>query len=189
MKIKRFDNLWLMGLILCGAILGGVYVLKISFPNFVIEVAHIESITRIGHYIDNHKWAWYLASIVVSLITYYFIGCATCGKMYLSKTETIIVICTTLILYSIKELLPSIYIVSNMSSLILMPLILKADFKATTIVFVSTNFLQSITLQIRGLSAMVTDYNFATSLILTIDFYILLALLYFYFNYEKQKEN
>ena len=72
MKIKRFDNLWLMGLILCAVILVAVYVLKIFFPHFVIEVAQIESVTVVGHYIDTHKWAWYLASFVLSFFVYYF---------------------------------------------------------------------------------------------------------------------
>ena len=64
---------------------------------------------------------------------------------------------------------------------------MKADFKATTIVFVSTNFLQTITGEIRNIKAMITDFNFATSLILTIDLYILLSLLYCYFNYKKER--
>ena len=39
MKIKKFDNIWIMGLILCGAILVFLYMLKIFFPSFVVETA------------------------------------------------------------------------------------------------------------------------------------------------------
>jgi hypothetical protein len=188
MKIKRFDNLWLMGLILCGAILGGVYILKIFFPNFVIEVAHIESITRIGHYIDNHKWAWYLASILLSFVTYYFTACACCKTKSLNTFGVICVIATVLSMYTIKEFLPALYVGANACSMILLPFILRADFKATTVVFVSTTLLQSITLTVRDIAIMVIDANYATMLILTIDYYILLGLLYFYYNYETEKE-
>lgn len=62
MKIKRFENVWIMGLILSGAILLFLYILKLIFPSFVIETAQNEQICKIGRYIDTHKWAWYLAS-------------------------------------------------------------------------------------------------------------------------------
>lgn len=39
MKIKRFENVWIMGLILSGAILLFLYILKLIFPSFVIETA------------------------------------------------------------------------------------------------------------------------------------------------------
>lgn len=189
MKIKRFDNLWLMGLILSASILGVVYLLKLIVPQFVVEVAQIDSIVSIGRYIDTHKWAWYLASFVVSFITYYLTCCACCKKTKLNYKEIIMVIVTILVLFAIREFLPTQYTSANISSIVLLPFLMKADFKATVILFVSTNFLQTITLDIRGLALIVTDYNFATSLILTIDYYILLSLLYFYFNFKINKEN
>lgn len=39
MKIKRFDNIWIMGLILSGTILVVLYVVKLLFPSFIIETA------------------------------------------------------------------------------------------------------------------------------------------------------
>lgn len=188
MKIKRFDNLWLMGLILCGAILGGVYILKIFFPNFVIEVAHIESITRIGHYIDNHKWAWYLASIAISFSSCYIGCCACCRKKSLTYKELLVVLCTVIVLYCIKEFLPSQFTALNLSSMLLLPLIFKGDFTATVVYFSATSFLQTITLEIRNLNMMIADSNFATGLILLIDIYILQVLLYLYFNYKTEEQ-
>ena len=180
MKIKRFNNLWTMGLIISAALLGVIYLLKIFVPEFVIEVAHIDSIVAIGHYIDGHKWAWYLASAIVSFVSYYLICCACCKKKSLNSVEIIIVVSTILILFIIREFLPNQYTVCNMSSLVLLPLLMKGDFKTTVIVFMATNFLQSITLEIRNLAVM------ATALILTIDFYILEFLLYSYFNYKER---
>ena len=188
MKIKRFDNLWLMGLILCGVILGGVYILKIFFPNFVIEVAHVESITRIGHYIDTHKWAWYLASALLSFVTYYFVVCACCKVKSLDLRQIAYVAATVVIMYTIKEFLPTLYVGANACSMIALPFLLKSDFKATTVVFVSTTLLQSITLAVRDIAMMIIDANYATMIILTIDYYILLGLLYFYYNYEMETE-
>ena len=39
MKIKKFNNLWAMGLILCGVLLVAFYVAKIFFPEFIVGVA------------------------------------------------------------------------------------------------------------------------------------------------------
>ena len=188
MKVKKFGNLWTMGLILCAAILVLIYIAKIFFPKFVVEVAQVESITRIGHYIDTHKWAWYVSTTIMTFISYYLICCACCKKKYLDLKETIIVLATILILYVIQEFLPDQYTSANISSMILLPCIMKGDFKATTIVFVSTNFLQTITGSIRNISAMVGNYNYATFMILTIDYYILCALFYCLFNFEKEED-
>ena len=103
MKIKRFKNLWLMGLIMSGAILGAIYLLKIFMPQFVINVAHIDSIVNIGHYIDTHKWAWYLASFILSFITYYLVCCASCKVKKLNVKQILIVVVAVLLLFIVKE--------------------------------------------------------------------------------------
>lgn len=177
-----------MGLILCAAILVAVYILKIFFPHFVVEVAQVESITTVGHYIDTHKWAWYLASFVLSFFVYYFHCCACCRKKSLSKKELFWVVITILILFVVKEFLPRQYTSLNMSSMVLLPCLLKADFKATAIVFVLMNLLQTLTGEIRNIMSMVIDTNFATLLIVMIDVYIFQVLLYLVFNYKKQEE-
>jgi hypothetical protein len=187
MKVKRFDNLWLMGLIISGAILGAVYILKFFFPAFVIEVAHIDSIVKIGHFIDEHKWAWYLASFIVSFVIYYFYCCACCKVKKLNGKYIIAIIACILGMFVIKEISDNIYMGVNFISLVALPCIMKGDFKATTISFAVVNIVQPMTLEIRGLALMVTDFNFATALILMIDYYIIEFLLYFYFNYKKEE--
>ena len=105
----------------------------------------------------------------------------------LNIKEIGIIVATIVLLFIIKEFLPYQYTAVNISSLVLLPYIMKGDFKATVIVFVSMNLLQTITGEIRNITAMIADYNFATLMILTIDYYILSVLLYFYFNYKEKK--
>ena len=145
-----------------------------------------KSILKIGHYIDNHKWAWYLASGIVSYIIYYFICCASCQKKTLNYKEHIIIITTVILIYLIKEFMPQYYTTINYITMILLPCIMKAKLLPTTIVFTSLNILQLFTLEIRGLMLMITDFNFATALILLIDYYIAQVLLYFSMNYKKE---
>lgn len=70
--------------------------------------------------------------------------------------------------------------------MVFLPMLFKGDFKATAICFISTNFLQTITGEIRNIMAMISDFNFATLLIVMIDYYIFIFLLYCLFNYKKE---
>ena len=54
MKVKRFNNLWAMGLILFGVILVAFYVAKIFFPEFIVGVAEIPEIVKFGTLIDSN---------------------------------------------------------------------------------------------------------------------------------------
>lgn len=177
-----------MGLILCAAILVGIYVLKLFFPTFVIEVAQIDSITTIGHYIDTHKWAWYLTNGLLGFITYYLLLCTVCKKKILDYKELAIVFITIIILELIKRFLPKQYTAINLSSLLILPLIAKGNLRIAIFWFVATSILQTFTLEIRNLSLMISDFNSATAIILMIDLYILEFLLYFTFNYKKERK-
>ena len=186
MKIKRFDNLWTMGMIISAIILLVVYACKVFFPDFLIGVAEIEPIVNVGKYIDTHKWAWYIASAILSFLSYYFICCACCKKKWLNTKEILIILGTILLLFIVQEFLPKQYTVANLCSTLILPLIFNADFKATTIVFCIVNVLQTFTLEIRNLETHISVFNFASLIILMIDIYIIEVLLYLIFNYEKE---
>lgn len=166
MKVKRFDNVWIMGLVLCGAILISLYVLKIFFPSFVVETAQNEKICLIGKYIDTHKWAWYLASFVLSFITYYLTCCACCRKTRLNIIELSEIAITIGLGYVVKRFLGAYYTALNYISMIALSCIMKAELKPTAIVFSSVNLVQVFTLEIRNIKTMIADYNFATLLII-----------------------
>ena len=185
MKIKRFQNPFIMGIILCGAMLLTIYVGKLFFPDFVIKVAEIESICKIGNYIDTHKWAWYVASSILSLLSYYLICGASCGRKRFNLKEWGIIVLTIAILFLIKEFLPILYTPLNIVSIVLLPTIFKGKLIPAMTTFSAITVLQAITLEIRGLKYNIVDFNFATLLILMIDVYILEFLLFFTFNFKK----
>ena len=177
-----------MGLLLSAVILGAIYLLKIFMPQFVIEVAHIESIIRIGHYIDTHKWAWYFTNTIISIFIYYFYCGACCGKKTFNKKEWLIILGGILIGFLVREFMPVYYTALNYICLIFIPFLLRATLKNTAICFSAINILQVLTLEIRGLGLMIADYNTATMLILMIDYYILEVLLFMAFNYKYTEE-
>lgn len=186
MKIKRFNNLWTMGLILSAVILGAIYLLKIFMPHFVIEIAHIDRIVEIGHYIDTHKWAWYVATVIISYFTCFFYCGACCKRKNFNYYEHIIILGATLFLIFVKEIMPLYYTTINYTMLIILPCIFKGNLKSTALSFSLFNFLQIATLEIRNISTMIIDYNFATFTIMTIDVYILLVFLYLFSNFKKE---
>lgn len=187
MKIKRFDNLWTMGVILSAVILLSVYLLKIFIPEFVVEVAQIKSITKVGHYIDTHKWAWYLASGILSFVCYYFYCGACCERKTFNLKECLLMVVAIFILFIVERFFPKQYSPLNNLSMLLLPLLFKGKFKNTVICFGSLNLLQTITLEIRNLSYLIANYNFATLIILMIDVYIFQVLLYFVFNFKNKE--
>lgn len=185
MKVKKFNNLWLMGLIICAGLLVVIYFIKLLFPNFVIEISHIDSIVKFGVFIDSHIWLSYIVNGILSYIICYLICCACCGKKFLSWKEDLIILTTIVVVYLSREFMPKQYTVINLCSTLILPLIFKGKFFNTVIVFTCTNLLQTITLEIRNLSTMVFSFNFATMIILMVDYYVVLALLYLIFNYKK----
>lgn len=188
MKIKKFDNIWIMGLILCGAILVFLYMLKIFFPSFVVETAQSEKICKIGNYIDTHKWAWYLANSVLSFIVMSLLCCSACRKKTLNWKEILIIVADIAFMYIIKAFLPKYYTAFNYISMILLPCIMGARLIPTTITFVSLMLVQTFTLEIRNIGLMITDCNFATLLILVIDVYLFQILLYLAMNYKREEK-
>jgi hypothetical protein len=182
MKVKKFDNIWTMGLILSCGILVFYYLIKIIFPQFIIEVAHTDSIIMVGRYIDSHKWAWYVCTFLVSFLNYYFYCCACSQRKKLEWKENLVICIGIAILFLSKEFLPNQYQIFNWCSTILIPTLCKAKIKPLTVNIVIINLLQAFTLEIRDLATMVSDYNYATLLVLMIDVYIIQILLYFAFN-------
>lgn len=197
MKIKKFNNLWTMGLIIFGFILIALYLLKLIVPEFVIKVAQTDSVVRFGNYVDSHKWAYYLFTFFVSMFTYYFYCCACCRKKNLKIIDWFIIIVVNILLYLIQIYLVEYYMYANIISLLLTPCIIclidkRKDIKflySTTITFAIHLIAEALSLSIRDLKIMISNPNIATLTILLIDGFVWLLLLYNYFNYKEKKNN
>lgn len=186
MKIKRFSNPYYMGFILCAAIIGIIYLFKIVCPSFVIEVAHTKPILTIGHYIDTHEWAWYLASYIMTFFIFYFLCCASSGRKKLSSREILIIVFVFSFVYLVREVAIEYYTAFNYISMLIAPCLCKGKMFNTTFCVSSMMFLQVATLSVRNLATMISDANFATLLVLMVDYYILVVLLYFLFTNKKE---
>ena len=93
MKVKKFNNLWAMGLILFVAILIAFYLAKIFFPEFIVGVAEIPAIVNFGNLIDGNiifkNIFDFLRNILITGI--YFCACCRSSKLNL-KTFLVVVV-------------------------------------------------------------------------------------------------
>ena len=188
MKVKKFNNLWTMGVVLSGALLLLVYVAKTIDTTWFLGIAQSPAVLRVGNYISTHTWAYYAASGALSFFIYFFYCCACCKKLYLNAKELLIVAMAIILLFLAQRFIPKQYTAINMSMMIILPAVFCGKLGATAFCFTTTSLIQSITLEVRNLNTMIANYNFATMLILMIDYYIVLVLLYFLLNYRREEK-
>ena len=194
MKIKRFNNLWTMGLIIFGSLLAILYLAKIIFPSFVVGVAEMPSIVKFGTFVDSHWWSYHAFNFVISFITAYFYCCACCRKKKLNKKDVLTVIVGLLILILFELFLPQYYYGANMTILFALPTVMIYLAKQTEIKYLYSTFItfsvhflaQMLSAEIRDISNMISYPNSATFFVLLIDGFIWLVLLYNYFNYKER---
>ena len=193
MKIKKFNNLWQMGLIIFGGILGVLYLLKLIFPSFVVGIAQIDAIVKFGNYVQNHLWAYYIFVFMTTFFVFYFLTCASCRKKNLSLLQICIISINIVCLLLIQKYLPTYYFSANEFSMFIVPAICclidkKKDIKYfySTIICCTINSLAQIfSLLIRDIGTMIAFPNIVSYTILLLDAYIWLVLLYNYFNYKE----
>lgn len=180
-----------MGLILLMGIQVVFIALKIIDPKLVVNVAQTEWIVIMGTYIDSHLWASIMFTAVTSFIVEYLYCCACCQKKFLRIKEICVVLTGILISRLVSYLAPTYFVAVDVCVLILMPVMIMAMNKETHIYSLTTTFIihnisQVTSLAIRDVSTIVTYPNSATYLVLLIDSYIWLALLYCYNNYRRR---
>ena len=196
MKIKKFNNLWTMGLIIFIGILLSIYIVKIINPGFIVGVAETDSIVKLGTYIDTHKWAYYLATGIMSFVVEYLYCCACCRKIKLTLKDLAVVIISVAISLLSQAFIPQFFSIIDVCLLVAMPMVINLMDKnrdsnkhySFGLTFIIHNIAQIISLQIRDIALMVANYNFATLIIIMIDVYIWLFILYFYFNFKKESK-
>lgn len=196
MKIKRFDNLWAMGLILFGIILVAFYVLKIFFPEIIVGVAEIPQLVEIGNFIQSSKILLHLFNITTGYINSYLFSCACCRVYKLNWKGNVVLLVSLLLLSLVMEFYPQHYSSINFVVLIAVPFLIayinkcisKEIFASTVICFCLDILFQVFSLVIRDLTVMTVYPNIVTILVLLIDVYIWRVLLYLFYNYKNKKE-
>lgn len=182
-------KVWTTMLVLTVLFLCMLYVAKIFFPQDFVMYIENERLIQIGNFIDSHKLIYYIFCGITAFITYYLYCCACCHKKKLSFKEVLLIISTIVIIRLI-----GLYWDTNLrthisiSSFIILPIIMKGDFKTTGIVYLIHGVAQVLSLSIRDLPMYLSTNNALTVLLLSIDMYFWLVLLYIVFNYKEEEE-
>lgn len=193
MKIKKFKNIWTMGLIIFGVILIAFYILKLVNPSFIVGIAEIPAVVKFGTYVDTHKWANYLFSFCVSYVGWFFYCCACCRQKKLTVIQNITIISTILLSLLIQRFIPQIYAPFNYVMFVLIPFInIKLNNRISNETFTSLICVysidilaQALSMEIRNIVLLTTCINSATMTILLIDGLIWRILLYLFYNFKK----
>ena len=175
-------------LVLTMVFLTAMYVLKIFFPQEFMMSIQNERIVKIGTYIDSHVWLLYLFSGITAFITYYLYCCACSHRLYLEWYEILYILATIVLCRIINFYDVSMATIISTLSFVFLPAITNGEIKSTAIVYTVHGIAQGLSLSIRNLPIYLTNINFATTLLMIIECYLWLVLMYIVFNYKKKGE-
>lgn len=164
-----------------------LYVAKIFFPaEFMMSIQN-EQIIKIGTYIDNNKWLYYICNAIPPIFVYYLYCCASSHRLKLKWYELLIIIGIVIVCRLINFYDATIATALSITSFIFLPAIMKGDLKTSAIVYTIHTFAQALSLSIRNLPIYLTNVNFATTILMVFEMYLWLILSYIIFNYKKEK--
>ena len=163
------------------------YVLKIFFPEQFIMVIENKHLVMIGEYVDANLWLHIILACITSFITYWFYLCAVTRKWRLNWKELVAVLITIAVTQTLYSFDATYTLASGISivAMLVLPLIGHAKLKDVAVVFSIHYIAQLLSTLIRGLPALLTNVNYATIFLMTMECYFWLLLCYLYFNFKK----
>jgi len=175
-------------IILMVAFLVAIYLAKLISPAWIVGIASTPDIISVGTFVDSHWWIRISIGLIFCFVTLWFYSCAVLRKWYLNWKELIAVFISVFILSLIGEFMSQYSVWANIMVMIIIPTIFKANMIDFAFVCGIHFSAQIFSLGIRDIGLLTPSYNFATLLILAVDVYIWLGLLYAFQNYRKKEE-
>lgn len=171
------------------AFLLGYYVLKIFFPEQFVMAISNENIIAFGKFIDKRLWLNIILNTITAFITYWLYTCACCKKVRLGwKISFIILIASVGFQFIYYYVDTSLFSTLTILFMLALPAMVKADSLNVAIVFGTHYLSQWLSLKIRNLPMLLTNINYATIFLMTLECYFWLLLFYFYNNYRSKKQ-
>lgn len=174
-------------LILSIVFLVGMYVLKIFFPQEFVLAVENERIIAIGNFIDSHLWLRYLCGEITSFITLWLYCCIACRRKRLGIKNIIIILISVVILRVLSIYDINLCTILNTCIFFILPAIVNGNLRWVATTFTIHSLAQYLSLSIRSLPLYFThSLNFVTTIMMSIDCYLWLILLYVISNYKKE---
>lgn len=163
-----------------------LYVFKIFFPQEFMMSIQSEKIIAIGTFIDSHEWLYYLCCGLTSFLTYWLYCCACSGRLYLKWYEVLEIVGVIVICRAVNFYDTTLATAISLCSFLFLPAIMKGDLKKTAIIYTTHTMCQALSLGIRSLPIYLTNTNFVTICLMTLECYFWLLLFYIIYNYKKE---
>lgn len=175
-------------LTLCVVFLVGLYIAKIFFPQEFMMSIQNERVIKVGTFIDNHKWLFYICGAITAFITYWLYCCASSGRKYLYWYECLEILAVILSIRLLSFYDDNIASILEITSFFFLPAIMKGNINNCAISFTIHGISQGLSLTIRSLPIYLRTFNFATKFVIGLESYLWLVLLYIIFNNKENKK-
>lgn len=181
--------------VLVVAFLLGMYILKFFFPEHFLFAIENDTIIEIGNYIDSHAWAAAIFYFVIGVIFDWLYFGSVCQKL-IPKTALAIIIVICNLAYSLYSALAPNDVVQNNALfvsaistcyMLLMPIFFNKNVNALSITYCVNYFSQALSLAIRSIALNTANLNALTTVLLSFDNYLWLALCFIVFNYKRKE--
>ena len=177
-------------LVLVIAFLLGFYILKIFFPEQFVMTITNEHIVTFGKFVDEHLWLHIILGTITSFITYWLYTCACCCKYRLGWKTCLVLLGICILVQIIYYFIDStVFTPLSTAIMLLIPAFLGAKSKCIALVFSIHGMSQWLSTRIRNLPLLLTNVNYATIFLMTIECYFWLLLCYFHNNYKGEDKH
>lgn len=174
-------------IILCWVFLALYAILKLvpQLASKFVIVVNNEKIVKAGQFIDEREWLGNIIYFLTTLLTYQFYLCACCHKWFLSIKQYLVSLAIIVPTFIANVFIPQVALILNFVAMIVLPYLLKADFRTFVIIFTTHTLGQLALGYIRSENLMCVDVNFLSQAIMLMDMYVWLLLYYLYANLYK----
>lgn len=165
------------------------YILKLFIPEEFVLIINNPNLIKVGTYINNNLFLYYIVSSFFSYITYYLFTCA-CGRTkYLNLKLSLSIVPTIIVAHVVAYYVPTMSAQFLVCTMIVFAYLNKSNLKDFMLVFCVHTIAQSLSLEIRNLSFYVVSLDVLTCFMLTLECYLWLILFYVLNSYNiKEKE-
>lgn len=174
-------------LVLTITFLVGLYVLKIFFPEEFMMSIQNKNLIKIGNFVDKHIWLRYICAFITSFITYWLFCCICSQRLYLNRKECIIILLASILVKVSYDFDANISTHLGISMFFILPYITKGKVGIMALTYTIHGLAQVLSLSIRSLPMYLINSNYITILLMGLESYFWLILLYIIFNYKKKE--
>ena len=143
---------------------------------------------KFGEFLQS--WIGYLhtAQMLSSILTYYLFICACRGSFKLKWYEFLYILGATVICKLVNTYIPEFYVHTSTCCMLFLGYLCKGKLLYVVTSFTIHGYLSQLLFKIRGFETVITQINYASALVLSIEGWVWLVLLGLVF-YLKEKKN